>query len=123
MKYMLLIYSDPTAWAAVSEQEQGALMAEYYAFTKAIVDSKEHVAGDPLQGIETATTVRVRNGEVLATDGPFTETKEVLGGYYIVDVSDLDRATELAAQLPGARRGFDSIEVRPLMELPPDFPH
>jgi hypothetical protein len=123
MKYMLLIYSDPTAWAAVSEHEQGALMTEYYAFTKAIVDSKEHVAGDPLQGVETATTVRVRNGEVLATDGPFTETKEVLGGYYIVDVPDLDRATELAGQLPGARRGIDSIEVRPLMELPADFPH
>jgi len=123
VKYMLLIYSDPKAWESVSEQDQGALMGEYYAFTKAIVDSKEHVAGDPLQGVETATTVRVRNSEVLATDGPFTETKEVLGGYYIVDVPDLDRATELAAQLPGARRGIDSIEVRPLMELPADFPH
>lgn len=122
MKYMLLIYTDPIAWAAASDEDRGALMGDYYAFTKAIVDSKEHVAGDPLQGIETATTVRVRNGEVLATDGPFTETKEVLGGYYIVDVPDLDRATELAAQLPGARRGFDSIEVRPLMELPADFP-
>ena len=122
MKYMLLIYTDPTAWAAANDDDGAALMGEYYAFTKAIVDSKEHVAGDPLQGIETATTIRVRNGEVLATDGPFTETKEVLGGYYIVDVPDLDRATELAAQLPGARRGFDSIEVRPLMELPADFP-
>ena len=123
MKYMLLIYSDPKGWESVSEPEQGALMGEYYAFTKAIVDSKEHVAGDPLQGLETATTVRVRNGEVLATDGPFAETKEVLGGYYIVDVPDLDRATELASQLPGVRRGLDSAEVRPLMELPADFPH
>jgi len=123
MKYMLLIYSDPKGWASVSEAEQGALMGEYYAFTKAIVDSKEHVAGDPLQGIETATTVRVRNGEVLATDGPFAETKEILGGYYIVDVPDLDRATELASQLPGVRRGLDSTEVRPLMELSADFPH
>jgi hypothetical protein len=120
---MLLIYSDHKAWESVSEEEQGSLMGEYYAFTKAIVDSKEHLAGDPLQGIETATTVRVRNGEVLATDGPFTETKEVLGGYYIVDVPDLDRATELASQLPGARRGLDSIEIRPLIELPADFPH
>src|SRR5207244_1351395 len=91
VKYMLLIYSDPKGWESVSEAEQGALMGEYYAFTKAIVDSKEHVAGDPLQGLETATTVRVRNGEVLATDGPFAETKEVLGGYYIVDVPAPDR--------------------------------
>ena len=122
MKYMLMIYSDGTGWASAGEEEQGSMMGDYFAFTKAIVDSKEHVAGDPLQGIETATTVRVRDGELLATDGPFTETKELLGGYYIVDVPDLDRATELAAQLPGARRGWDSIEVRPLIELPADFP-
>jgi hypothetical protein len=122
VKYMLLIYSDPKAWESASEEDRAALTGDYYAYTKAIVDSKEHVAGDPLQGAETATTIRVRDGEVLATDGPFTETKEVLGGYYIVDVPDLDRATELASQLPGARRGWDSIEVRPLMELPPDFP-
>jgi hypothetical protein len=123
VKYMLMIWSDPTPWATLPEADQGQIMTEYYAFTQSIIDSKEHVAGDPLQGVDTATTVRVRNGEVLATDGPFTETKEVLGGYYIVDVADLDRATELAAQLPGAKRGFDSIEVRPLMELPPEFPH
>jgi hypothetical protein len=123
VKYMLLIYSEPKAWESLSEAERGAMMGEYYAFTKAIVDSKEHVAGEPLQGVETATTVRVRSGEVLATDGPFAETKEVLGGYYIVDVPDFDRAAELASQLPGARRGLDSIEVRPIMELPPDFPH
>src|SRR5436309_15277318 len=103
VKYMLLIYSDGQGYAAASEAEQGQLLGEYFAFTKAIVDSKEHVAGDPLQGIETATTVRVRDGEVLATDGPFAETREVLGGYYLVDVADIDRAIELAAQLPGAR--------------------
>ena len=123
MKYMLLIYSDGQGYAAASEADRAALTGDYFAFTKAIVDSKEHVAGDPLQGVDTATTVRLRNGEVLATDGPFTETKEILGGYYLVDVADIDRAIELAAQLPGARRGWDSIEVRPLMELPPDFPH
>ena len=123
MKYMLMIWSDPAPWATLPEADQGQIMNEYYAFTQSIIDSKEHVAGDPLQGVDTATTVRVRNGEVLATDGPFAETKEVLGGYYIVDVADLDRATELAAQLPGARRGFDSIEVRPLMELPTEFQH
>ena len=118
-----MIWSDPTPWANLAEAEQGQIMNEYYAFTQSIIDSKAHLAGDPLQGVDTATTVRVRNGEVLATDGPFTETKEVLGGYYIVDVADLDRATELAAQLPGAKRGFDSIEVRPLMELPAEFQH
>jgi hypothetical protein len=123
VKYMLLIYSDGQGYAAASEADRAALTGDYFAFTKAIVDSKEHVAGDPLQGVETATTVRLRNGEVLAIDGPFTETKEILGGYYLVDVADIDRAIELAAQLPGARRGWDSIEVRPLMELPPDFPH
>ena len=123
MQYMLLIYDNEKMWPSMNEKERNALMGEYFAFTKSIVDSKEHIAGDPLQGIETATTVRVRNGEVLATDGPFTETKEILGGYYLVDVADIDRAIELAAQLPGARRGWDSIEVRPLMELPPDFPH
>jgi hypothetical protein len=77
------------------------------------------VSGDPLQGLDTATTVRVRSGKTASTDGPFAETKEVLGGYYLVDCKDLDRAIELAAQIPGARTG--SIEVRPLMELPPDM--
>ncbi len=75
-----------------------------------------------LQPTSTGKRVRWNRGKVTTTDGPFTETKEVLGGYYIVDVPDLDRATELAGQLPGARRGWDSIEVRPLMELPSDFP-
>jgi hypothetical protein len=120
---MLLIYSDPKGWEKLAAEDQGQIMGEYYAFTQAIIDSKEHLAGEPLQGIDTATTVRVRGGEVLATDGPFSETKEVLGGYYIVDVADLDRATELAGQLPGCRRGLDSIEVRPVMELPPEFNH
>ena len=96
-------------------------MKEYFDYTQAIVDSKEMLAGDPLQGVETATTVRVQDGERITTDGPFAETKEVLGGYYIVDVPDLDRAIELAGKLPGARRGIDSIEVRPLLELPPEM--
>ncbi len=92
-------------------------MGEWFAFTQRIVESGEMVAGDPLQGIETATTVTVRDGETIVTDGPFAETKEVLGGYYIVDVDSLERAQELGAQLPSARYG--RTEVRPLMELPP----
>ena len=121
MKYMLLIYGDPSKWTDQTEEEGNAVMQEYFAFTGAIEASGELVAGDPLQGIETATTVRVHGGERVLTDGPFAETKEVLGGYYLVDVADLDRALELAAQLPGAVRGYDAIEVRPLAELPPDM--
>lgn len=115
MKYMLLIYNDPTTWS--NDPADGEkMMGEYMAFTQAIVDSGELVAGDPLQGVDTATTVRVRDGHVATTDGPYAETKEHLGGYYIVDVKDLDRAIEVAALIPGAKDG--SIEVRPLMEIP-----
>jgi hypothetical protein len=121
MRYMLLIYGDPGQWANVSPDESGQIMGEYFTFTQGIVDSKEMVSGDPLQGVETATTVTVKGGDTVTTDGPFAETKEVLGGYYIVDVADLDRAIELAAQLPGAKRGFDKIEVRPIMELPSEM--
>ena len=115
MKYMLLIYTDPNAYSAdPSYGEQ--MMKEYMAFTQGIEASGELVAGDPLQGNETATSVRVRDGRRTTTDGPFAETKEHLGGYYIVDVTHLDRALELAAQIPDARTGV--VEVRPLMEIP-----
>jgi hypothetical protein len=123
VKYMLLICNDPVAGAAVDEATQGAIGQEYWAYTQAIIDSKEFVTGDPLQGPETATTVQVKNGKRLTTDGPFAETKETIGGYYVVDVADLDRALELAATLPGAKRGLDKIEVRPIMELPPEYGH
>ena len=114
MKYMLLIYNDPTSWPddpAAGEK----MMQEYGAFTEAILASGEMVAGDPLQGIDTATSVRVRDGKTTTTDGPFAETKEHLGGYYIVDVKDLDRAIELAAQIPGAKTG--TLEVRPVADM------
>jgi hypothetical protein len=116
MKYMLLIYTDPAAYADLGESDFGSMLAEYGAFTQSIVASGEFIAGDPLQGIETATTLRVRNGASSLTDGPFAETKEVLGGYYLVDVADLDRALALAAQIPDARLG--SVEVRPIQDLP-----
>jgi hypothetical protein len=116
MKYMLLIYTDPTAF---DPDKVDAVHGEYFAFTQSILASGELVAGDALQGSDTATTVRVRNGKTSSTDGPFAETKEVLGGYYIVDVKDLDRALELAAQIPDARTA--SIEVRPVLEMP-DMP-
>ena len=117
MKYMLLIYSEPNAYASLSKEENDALFGEYFTFTQKIQESGEFVAGDPLQGIETATTVRTRDNKRALTDGPFAETKEVLGGYYIVDVKDLDRALELAEQIPGVRRELESIEVRPIMPV------
>ncbi|MDQ6947765.1 MAG: YciI family protein, partial [Actinomycetota bacterium] len=89
---------------------------EYMAFTESIVESGEFVSGDPLQGTDTATCVRLRDGQLSTTDGPFVETKEVLGGYYVVDVKDLDRAIELASQIPDSRTG--AIEVRPVMDIP-----
>jgi hypothetical protein len=114
MKYMLLIYTDPAAYSDPAAGQK--MMDEYTAFTQAIVDSGEFVAGDPLQGPETATSVRLRGGQVSTTDGPFVETKEHLGGYYVVDVKDLDRAIEVASQIPDSRTG--AIEVRPLMDMP-----
>lgn len=116
MKYMLLICTDDEAFAKLSPAEQQAMPGEYFAYTTAISESGERVAGDPLHGNETATTVTVRDGETITTDGPFAETKETIAGYYIVDVADLDRAIELAAKIPGARIG--KIEVRPVMDFP-----
>ena len=114
-KFMLLIYSDPSGWTDVSDQDQGAIMGEYFGYTQALADAGVLVAGDPLQGIDTAKTVG-QNGVV--TDGPFADVTEHLGGYYIVDVADQDAAIGWAGKLPGVSRGLDHIEVRPLMELP-----
>ena len=107
---MLLIYSDPSAWANLDDATQGAIGEEYGTFTQTIVDSKEFVTGDPLQGAETATTVQVKNGKRLTTDGPFAETKEALGGYYVVDVADLDRAHRGGRRDP--RRGPRALAHR-----------
>jgi hypothetical protein len=114
MKYMLLIFTDPAAWADPAEGQK--MHGEYMKFTDQIVESGELVAGEPLQGPDVATSVRVRDGKVSTTDGPFIETKEHLGGFYVVDVKDLDRAIELAAQIPDSRSGV--VEVRPIMDLP-----
>ena len=119
MRYMLLIYGDPSLAASMTPEEGEKMMTDYYTFTQSIVESGELLSGEPLQGVETATTVRVRAGRTASTDGPFAETKEVLGGYYLVDCKDLDRAIELAARIPGAHGG--SVEVRPVMELGTDM--
>jgi len=115
MKYALLIYASEQDWANQSDEQAQAVNQEYMAFTKDIIDRGLMKGGEALQGTATATTVRVRNGETLTTDGPFAETKEQLGGFYLVEAKDLDEAIEIAARIPDVRRG--SIEVRPVMDV------
>ena len=116
MRYMLLIYDREADLAKMSEAEQGAFFGEYMGFTEGIRKSGHHKAGDPLQPVATATTVRVKNGKTVTTDGPFAETREQLGGFYVVEAKDLDEAVGIAARIPGAKTG--SVEVRPLMKMP-----
>ena len=120
MQYLLLIHSDENTWSAMSEQDRAELIQEYGAFTAALRDSGAYVGGNQLQPASTAATVRVRDGEEVVTDGPFAETKEQLGGYYLIDVESLDEALEWAAKIPSARTG--SIEVRPLVPVPAEVP-
>ncbi len=117
MKYMLLLYSAPSAGPADGSPEQMAQMQEWFAYTDALLEAGVLISGEPLQGMDTATTVQVRDGQILTTDGPFAETKEILGGFYMLEVPDLDSALAWAAKCPLAPYG--SVEVRPLMELPP----
>ncbi|HUG85819.1 MAG TPA: YciI family protein [Euzebya sp.] len=114
MQYMLLIYSEPMDPDAAPDE---GTMKRWFDYTAELQASGDYVAGDALMPIQTATTVRNQDGETLTTDGPFAETKEVLGGYYIVDVEDLDAALKWAARCPGADYG--SIEVRPLVVFEP----
>ena len=113
MQYMLLIYNEPSGWNSMSEAERGQIYGAYGTFTEELQGSGKLVAGDALQPITTATSVRVRDGETLTTDGPFAETKEVLGGYYLIDVETIDEALDWAAKIPGAKHG--TIEVRPVV--------
>jgi hypothetical protein len=115
MRYALLIYASEQDWANQTEEQAQAVNQEYMAFTKDIIDRGLMKGGEALQATATATTVRVRDGETLTTDGPFAETKDQLGGFYLVDCKDLDEAIEVAARIPDARRG--SIEIRPIMEV------
>lgn len=115
MRYLLLIYTSESEDTQMTPEQQEANMGAYFTFTQAIRDSGHMLSGEALQGTETATTVRVRDGQTLTTDGPFAETKEQLGGFYLVEASDLDEAIGIAARIPGAAVG--SIEVRPLLEF------
>jgi hypothetical protein len=110
MKYQLLIYIDPTEEAPAGEHEA------YRAYTQELVQSGVLLAGEALQGVDTATTVSVANGQTITVDGPFAETKEILGGFYMIDVGHLDDAIKWAAKIPSASRG--KIEVRPVLEMP-----
>ncbi|HVD49206.1 MAG TPA: YciI family protein [Gaiellaceae bacterium] len=118
MQYMLLIYGDQNGWETLSEAERGEMMQAYGSFSQELRDSGSLVAGDALEPTETATTVRVRDDETLTTDGPFAETKEQLGGYYLVEADSLDEAIGWAAKIPGARYG--SVEVRPVVVFEED---
>ena len=113
MKYLCLIYDDEKLLDSMLPKESEAFMGEYYAFTDDIRKSGKYLAGEALQPVQTATTVRVRNGKLSATDGPFAETKEQLGGFYLIDARDLNDAIQVASRIPSARLG--SIEVRPVM--------
>ena len=116
MQYMLLIYNEPSGWESMPAEQQQQVYEAYGTFTEELSSSGKLVSGDALQPITTATSIRVRDGETLTTDGPFAETKEVLGGYYLVDVKDLDRALELAALIPDASLG-GVVEVRPVADM------
>ena len=112
MKYLCLIYDNESKWASMSDTDAQALMGEYFAFTEGIRKSGHYLAGEALKATPTATTVRVRNGKVSATDGPFAETKEQLGGFYMIEARDLNDAIQVASKIPSARSG--SIEIRPV---------
>ncbi len=115
MQYVLLIYENLADRATHPAEEMKKMFAEYDEYTKAIQASGHMKYGAPLQPVSTATTVRIRDGKQLVTDGPFAETREQLGGFYMVEAKDLDEARALAARIPGAKWG--SIEVRPIMQM------
>lgn len=113
MKYMLLIYADENAW---TENERRECYGESTQLAHQLQANGQYLAAAPLQSVSTATSVQVRNGRRIVTDGPFAETREQLGGYFLVEAKDLDAALDIAARIPGAQRG--TVEVRPLVEIP-----
>ena len=113
MKYMLLIYTDESVW---TESEREECFAESTRLTHELNTRGQYLAANPLQPVSTAASVRVRDGQSLVTDGPFAETHEQLGGYFLIDARDRDEAVQIALRIPGARKG--TVEVRPVLELP-----
>jgi hypothetical protein len=115
MKYLCLIYDDEKKWETFPPAEMERLMEEYFALSDSLKSNGQYIAAEALQPTQTATTVRVRNGKISTTDGPFAETKEQLGGFYLVEAKDLNDALKVASRIPSAR--FGSIEVRPIMDF------
>jgi hypothetical protein len=112
MKYLCLIYEAETLYVSMSREEGQAMMAEYGTFTQEVIASGQFIAGEALKPVNTATTVRIRNGQLSVTDGPFAETKEQLGGFYLIEAPDLTDALRIAGRIPSAKTG--SIEIRPI---------
>lgn len=115
MQYLLLIYGDESAWVEPPPEAAAQEMQRWYDYTTWLQEKGWLLAGEPLQDTSSATTVRIRDGKTLTTDGPFAETKEQLGGYYLVECENLDEAIEAASRIPSVHRG--SVEIRPLMEI------
>jgi hypothetical protein len=120
VKYLCLIYDDEQLWARMSAAEQNALMGEYFAFSRDVAASGHMRGGNQLQPTSAATTLRVRDGALSVTDGPYAETKEALGGYFLIEARDLNEALQVAARIPSARIG--AVEVRPIVEMGADAP-
>jgi hypothetical protein len=116
MKYLCLIYDQEDTWNSMSQHEMDAVMGEYFSFSESLVKGGQMLAGEALDPSHTATTVRIRNGKMSTTDGPFAETKEQLGGFYLVEATDLNEAIQIAARIPTARTGC--VEVRPVTVFP-----
>ncbi|GAA5078206.1 YciI family protein [Lysobacter panacisoli] len=114
MKYVCLIYDEEKLFDDMPKDQFDAVMGEYFALSDALVESGQMVAAEALQPVNTATVVRVRNGRLSTTDGPYAETKEQLGGFYLIEAKDLDEAIRIAGRIPSAR--FGSVEVRPVMD-------
>jgi hypothetical protein len=115
MQYLLLIYGQESDWSNIPPAQAGALMGEFSKFTEELVASGKNLGSHRLKDVASATTVRVRDGKRVVTDGPFAETKEQLGGYYLIEAKDLDEAIAIAAKVPSAR--FGSVEVRPVWTM------
>ena len=115
MRYVCLIYDDEKKLATLSKDDANAFMGEYFHFTESIKQSGNYVAGEALQRIETATSLRSRGGKLSTTDGPFAETKEQLGGFYLIEARDLNEAMQIAARIPSVKTG--TIEVRPVVDF------
>jgi hypothetical protein len=116
MRYLCLIYENEKTWEQMPKDQADAIMGEYFAFTDDIRKSGQYLGGEALQPTHTATTVRVRNGKISTTDGPFAETKEQLGGFYLINAKDLNEAIQVASRIPSAR--FGEVEIRPVVEFP-----